>query len=339
MVIEKIVVIAMGLVAVVPQGDNDGATILLRDAFLSTPRAELANGTECPVHFHLPLIVQTAGYCERDCTSFNMPAAGAKSVAARALGLAGTTSAGKAALRWAPVLESVGFDNLSGTPMEHDEDYWFYYGKSSHAEVDGDCMGSATSCPIVSRLEIEKGGVMACTLSEYRDATRSGPAGFVTKKFEDVADIGKEPPEGDALAESYAIVLPTNMQAPLRLSAKNFAGGRTLREAELYPDSEGTIVLVVTNLPLDIEPDHGDRGCEKVSASATAHSAVVYDLADGNPPAADRHVPHLAMKVKGTPTIDATCATHLATLDSVIPKVLDYPSNPSKCKPPGVLME
>src|SRR5688572_628124 len=74
MLIEKIVVIAMGLVAVVPHNDRDqGVSILMRDALRSTPQAERKNGTDpsCPVHLHVPWIQQIDGYCEGDCSPFN----------------------------------------------------------------------------------------------------------------------------------------------------------------------------------------------------------------------------------------------------------------------------
>src|SRR5688572_2562792 len=187
MMISKIVVIAMGLVAVVPHEDRDrGATILLRDAAMSTPRATLTDGTQCDVHLHVPLVQLAAGECKGDCFTFNVQSASLASVAAQVLGVSGAgASAGP--LRWLPFLEHLELEGLGGTSGPHLTDHWFRYGESADAEASDDCQGDATTCPLVARFRMEMGRIKACTLSQYRDNARSGPAGFVLKKFEDVA--------------------------------------------------------------------------------------------------------------------------------------------------------
>jgi hypothetical protein len=340
MVISKIVVIAMGLVAIMPHSDEDkGASILLRDALLTTPHAELTDGTRCPVHPHMPLVQQTVGHCLGDCSFLTLPATGVEAVSARILGLSGATASPEK-LRWLPFSQALSFDNLRGTAAAEDSDYWFRYGNSAgNAKVSGECRGDDLSCPIVARFDVGIGGVKACSLSQYRDPRRTGIAGFVVKRFEDVAPEDVLPAEGLPLAESYAIELGSDMPAPLRLTAEHFGAGRlTRRTAALYPDEAGTIVLVVSNLPLSNSHHRGADSCKRVHDSATAHSAVVYDLAAGQWAAKDRHVPHLARKVVGTPR-QPECANHLAELAAHIPGPLEYPSNPAKCKPPGVMAE
>lgn len=336
MLIEKVVVIAMGLVAVVPHSDRDqGVTVLMRDAFLSTPRAERTDSSNpsCSVHFHMPRIEQIGGSCKGDCTGFNVPSAKLLSLTASAFDLA-SSSGTSDKLLWVPIMQSVAFEGLTGRSTPHETDYWFRYGDGA-AKVNDDCMDDAVTCPIVARFEMATGGVKACTLSEYRnDPRRSGPAGFVIEGFEAAVPLGREPAKGDPLAESYAVELATSIEAPLRLTARNFAGGRKLRTAELYPDPETrAVVLVVSNPPIDMAHEGGP--CGDIDRTATAHSAVVYDLAENVWRPGDRRVPHMADKVIGTHT-QPTCANYLGRYQL---KWFEYPSNPSKCKPPGVMAD
>lgn len=334
MLIEKVVVIAMGLVAVVPHNDRDqGVTILMRDAFLSTPRAERTESRNptCSVHFHMPRIEQIGGSCKGDCLSFNVSSEMLPSLAASGVDLASNRGTSDKLL-WVPIMQSIAFEDLTGRSTPHDTKYWFRYGNGA-AQVNDDCTDDAVSCPLVARFEMATGGVQACTLSEYRnDPKRSGPAGFVIKEFEAAVPAGSEPAEGDPRAESYAVELATSIQAPLRLTAKNFAGGRTLRTADLYPDpATRTIVLVVSNPPIDMAHEGGS--CGDIDRTATAHSAVMYDLAENVWKPADRVVLHMADKVKGKHSQPA-CAAYLQQYEL---KPFEYPSNPAKCKPPGVL--
>jgi hypothetical protein len=325
------------LVAVVPQGDNDGGmTVLLRDALLSKPMVKLSDGTQCPVGLHYPVVLQKAGYCVGDCSPLNVSATLAAPMAAKVANAAiNPTLTTGTTLTWLPLQESIELENLPATTQgPHQSTNSFSFGGGA-ARVDPDCLGEASSCPIVARFTIDVGTVHACNLSQYTDENGTKHnAGFVVLPFESIGSV----PKGQPLAETYGVEIDTQMQAPLVITARNFAGGRILRQATLYPDTNGWIAIMVANVavPRDMQT------CG-LHAGAT-HSAAIYDLAKGSWPAAARLVPHFSENgaVDDLQSLETTCGDFLSYQSAAFALLGDYkpedmPSDPANCKPPGMV--
>ena len=335
MLIEKIVVIAMGLVAVVPHGDNDGATILLRDALRSLPEAELADGTKCPIGRHVPYVLQLAGNCEGDCAPFDPPAPVANAVSA--LGLipeVPARAAGGTSLLWIPVGESLQFDGIvpKSEPAGHVFQHAFRHGGGA-ARVGLTCLDTAEKCPIVARLTVETGGIRACTLAQVKSDGKLSNAGFAIQPFGRTDTPEKGPP----LAETYAIEIETEREAPLVLMATSYLDEDTVvRSARLSPNDKGEIVMVVAKQVSSHDQHESDPNhpCSKIQPG-TAHSAVVYDLARGKWGAAARVVPRLADATTDDKPPHGECYRYLEPLQKLRPQ--EFPSNPVKCKPLGLL--